>query len=43
MPRDCLEALEAPYVAGQEVFNRLLSLDGVEPQEVERIDVATSV
>ena len=30
--------MDAPYVAEQEAFNRLLTLEGVVPQEVNRIN-----
>ena len=33
-----LQNMDAPYVAEQEAFNRLLTLEGVVPQEVNRIN-----
>jgi hypothetical protein len=38
-----LQSMDAPYVAEQKIFNRLLSLDGVAPQEVESTDARKPV
>jgi len=36
------QGMSAPYIAEQELFNRLLELESVEPQEIERLERKTT-
>lgn len=37
------QGMSAPYIAEQELFNRLLKLESVEPQEIERLERKTTL